>query len=244
MTDAVVDELLDEALPEPLFPSRPEQATVTLSPQAAWAVVAALWTAYILLHLMGIGDPAHIALKALLMPSLLLWTLVALGKQAPAALAAGLALATAGDVGVNYEGPAFLAGMGAFLGMQVAWSRGFLRMGAWPMVRRRAIIPGAVLSFWLAANLVLGPQLGDLRVPVLVYSLALCTTAILATGVDRRVAAGAAAFLASDLLIGLRIAGIDLPHGRLVVDGLYLLAQYLIVTGWARRVDPKVWVPA
>ena len=55
---------------------------------------------------------------------------------------------------------------------------------------------------------VLGPALGELRIPVLVYSLALCVMAPFAAGVDRRVGMGGLLFLISDMLLGVGLAGI------------------------------------
>lgn len=220
----------------------PESAA-PIDPRQAWAVVAVVWTLYVLVLVLDLGEPSHIILKSLLMPSLLLWVVVALGSDSPALLTGGLALATVGDVGVNFEPPAFLVGMAGFLGMQASYSAGFLRMGAWPALRARWPIPAGLTAFWVMANLVLGPRLGELRVPVLVYSAALCTTAALAAGVSRRVAAGGLVFLVSDLLLGLRKAGMDFPGNRVIVDTSYLASQYLIATGWGRRVRPDLALP-
>jgi uncharacterized membrane protein YhhN len=229
-----------------LAPSDPESNDArrcTITPEQAWAVVAVVWTLYVLVLVLGVGEPTHLLLKSLLMPSLLLWVVVALGSDAPALLTGGLALATVGDIGVNFEPPAFLVGMAGFLGMQASYSSGFLRMGAWPVLRDRWPIPAGLAAFWVMANLVLGPRLGELRIPVLVYSAALCTTAGLASGVSRRVAGGGLLFLVSDLLLGAGIAGLGLRGNRVVVDTTYLASQYLIATGWARRVRPGLALP-
>ncbi len=215
-----------------------------LTQEQAWAVVAVIWTVYVLVLVIDVGEPTHILLKALLMPSLLLWVVVALGPRAPALLTGGLALATIGDIGVNYELPLFGIGMAGFLGMQACYGAGFLRMGAWPVLRQQWPIPVGLTGFWAMANLVLGPKLGELRVPVLVYSAALCAMAGLAAGTSRRVAAGGFVFLVSDLLLGLRKAGADFPGNRLIVDTTYLASQYLIATGWARQVRPGLALPA
>jgi uncharacterized membrane protein YhhN len=61
-----------------------------------------------------------------------------------------------------------------------------------------------------------------------------------ALGVGGKVAVGAAAFLASDLLIGLQAAGRELPsreaHEVLIMAG-YLFAQYLITSGWLEHFE-------
>jgi uncharacterized membrane protein YhhN len=221
----------------------PDDTHPAITPEQAWAVVAALWTAYLILLVLGVEDPALVAAKSLLMPSLAFWSLIALGPEAPRLLLAGLALATIGDIGVNFDPPVFLAGMAGFLGMQASYSAGFLRMGAWPVVRRNWALPAAYFAFWAAVNIVVIPRLGDVRIPAMIYSFALVTMAALAGGIDRRVAIGGLTFLVSDLLLALRIADLDFRHNKLVVMMTYLASQYLITTGWARRVDPDVLVP-
>jgi uncharacterized membrane protein YhhN len=88
---------------------------------------------------------------------------------------------------------------------------------------------------WLVANTLLWGQLGALRGPVLVYSLALTAMAATAAGVSRRVAAGGALFLISDLLIGLGAAAVHAPAHDVLVMATYSAALVLIATGWASR---------
>ncbi|MBU2668281.1 lysoplasmalogenase [Actinoplanes bogorensis] len=88
---------------------------------------------------------------------------------------------------------------------------------------------------WVVANALLWGQLGALRLPVLVYSLALVTMAAAAAGVSRRVGIGGALFLVSDLLIGIGAAGLRVPGHDVVVMTTYAGALVLIVTGWNRR---------
>lgn len=221
-----------------------ESAAAPLSADQAWRVVAAIWTLYLVVVLLEVDHPARIALKALLMPSLALWVVVALGSDAPHLLTGGLLLSALGDLGVSFEPPGFQLGMLAFLGTHVAYQAGFLRMGALSAVRTNLPLPVAYVAFWGAANLVLGPRLGELRVPVLIYSLALCTTAALASGVDRRTATGGFLFLVSDLLIGLRRAKVELPGDRALVISTYLAAQGLIATSWVRRLRPETPIPS
>lgn len=52
---------------------------------------------------------------------------------------------------------------------------------------------------------------------------------------SRRVAAGGALFLLSDLLIGVEATGVRLPGHGLWVMTTYLAALLLITTGWAGR---------
>lgn len=143
-------------------------------------------------------------------------------------IAVGLVAATAGDVALLLPGQgAFLAGMGCFLVTQLAFGTAFLR-------HRPPPVPALLcyVALWAVANALLWDGLGPLRLPVLGYSLALCLMAATATGVSRRVAAGGALFLASDLLIGLDAAGLHLPAHGLLVMATYAAALLLVITGW------------
>jgi uncharacterized membrane protein YhhN len=205
-------------------------------------VVSFLWGAYLVMDAVGATGPSHTVVKGLLIPSLLIWVVVALGSAAPRLLVSGLAFATLGDVGLEFAS-LFLVGMAGFFAMQVCYVLGFIGMGAWATVKRHWLIAAGYLGFWLAANAVLGPRLGEYRIPILIYSLALCVMATFAAGVDRRVGVGGLLFLISDMLIGVDLADLGFPGRGMVVMITYLAAQYLIATGWARRVDPDVLVP-
>lgn len=229
----------------PRTPRAVPAATTPASRGAAarlWWLVGGLWLGYLLLDLAGVGGPVHTLVKGLLMPSLLLWLVASLGAATPRLLAAGLVLATVGDVGLEYDAT-FLVGMAGFFAMQVCYVVGFLGLGAWPRVRASWGVALGYLAFWVAANAVLGPRLGELRIPIAVYSLALCVMATVAAGVGRRVGLGGLMFLVSDMLIGLDLADLGFPGRGLVVMLLYLSAQYAITTGWARHVDPAIRLP-
>jgi len=210
--------------------------------RTAWVVVGVLWVGYMVMDAAGAAGPWHTVVKGLLMPSLMIWVILALGTGAPRLLVAGLAFATLGDVGLEFDA-LFLVGMAGFFMMQVCYVLGFIGMGAWPRVRHNWTVAAGYLGFWVAANVVLGPRLGDLRLPILLYSLALCVMATFAAGVDRRIGLGGMLFLVSDMLMGVDLADLGFPGRGLIVMVTYLAAQYLIVTGWARRVDPHVLVP-
>ena len=174
------------------------------------------------------------------MPTLLAWVLVALGSRAPRWLVAGLAFATLGDVLLDIW---FEVGMVGFLVMHLCYITGFLRLGAWAGLRARWPVAIAYLLVGVGANVALWPHLADLAVPVLIYSTAILTMAALASGVAERVGLGGALFVISDALIGVDKAGAGFPGRGLIVLLTYLAAQYLIATGWARRIDPDVIVP-
>ena len=199
-----------------------------------------LWGVYLLMELTGFDGPVRTVVKGTLMATLLGWVLVALGSHAPRWLVAGLAFALLGDVLLDMR---FEVGMVGFLVMQRSNIAGFLGLGAWAGFRARWPIGVAYLLVGVGANVALGPHLGALAIPVLIYSTAILTMAALACGVGRRVGIGAALFVVSDALIGVDKAGAGFAGRGLIVMLTYLTAQYLIATGWARRVDPDVLVP-
>ncbi|MER5702081.1 lysoplasmalogenase [Micromonospora sp. NPDC002296] len=170
--------------------------------------------------------------KPLLAPLLLLWLLRS-GRRFDG-FALGLIFATGGDVALLLPGePAFLVGMGFFLGAQVSFIVTFARHRRPPV----AVVLG-YLVLWALANVVLWGPLGELRLPVLGYSLALCLMAAAAAGVSARAAVGGAFFLVSDLLIGLDAAGTTLPGHGLLVMSTYITALLLLTTAWAAAGGP------
>lgn len=180
------------------------------------------------------------AAKPLLMPALASHVLrrrpVTGRERTPKALVAGLAFATVGDAALlkdDHEA-AFLTGMAAFLGTQLSYTAGMLgELGALRGIRRRPGAAAVCLAGWAVANAVLGPSLPEgLRLPTAGYSLALAAMGAAALGVGGQVGVGAAAFLGSDLLIGLQAAGHEFPAQEVLIMSGYIAGQYLIATGW------------
>jgi uncharacterized membrane protein YhhN len=146
-------------------------------------------------------------------------------------LSRGLAFAFLGDVALLIDGtPAFLAGMGCFLGAQLCFLTAFLG-------RARPRVPAfvAYAIVWTAVNALLWSRLGALRIPILIYSLALAAMAAAAVGVSRRTAIGGALFLLSDLMIGVGAAGLHLPASGVLIMTTYAAALYLITTGFTTK---------
>ncbi|MDA1358704.1 lysoplasmalogenase family protein [Glycomyces luteolus] len=151
----------------------------------------------------------------------------------------GLLLACAADIALLVDGTsAFLWGMGLFGLMQITYFAVFVRLGGLPL-RRRFVAPGCYLAVWLGANIILWPRLGDLAVPVAVYSLLLVAMAAEAVGVNRLAAAGGLLFVASDLVLGLGVAGIDFAFQDQAVMAAYAAAQLLLTLGTIKALPAK-----
>ena len=159
------------------------------------------------------------------------------GRRPSPRLLGALALSTAGDVALLGESePAFLAGMGSFLGAHGCYVSELGRLGALKSLRGSPFPVVAYGSSWAAGNALLGPRLGALRVPVAVYSAALVTMAAAAAGLGRRAALGGGLYALSDGLIGLRTAGVRFRGQDVAVMATYVAAQYLLTSAVARAV--------
>jgi uncharacterized membrane protein YhhN len=164
--------------------------------------------------------------KPLLAPSMIAYLLRAGRRDL---VTVSLLFAWAADLAMLAPGrAALLAGMALFLATQVCLLSAFLRRSRprWPVY-----LAGGVL--WLTANALLWGRVDDLRLPILVYSLALTAMAAAATDHGPRVATGGFLFFVSDLLIGLRLAGLGAPTLDLLVMATYVAALTLITMGWA-----------
>lgn len=126
---------------------------------------------------------------------------------------------------------AFLVMVGFFFLAQVTYVVAFA-----PYVRGLRRHPWAAIPYlvFLGAMLVLVlPGAGSLTVPLVLYGVAIATMAVLALGVDRATAVGAAIFLVSDALIAVDhfVAGYDFTHQGLTVMATYIVGQALIALG-------------
>lgn len=156
---------------------------------------------------------------------------------APGPVAAGLALGALGDLCLSRPGArAFLAGMAAFAGGHLAYAAAFLGAGAdWPGVLWTLALAG--LGLW--ALLWLAPRADGLVGPVRGYVLVILIMAALGAGLPGHPLArlGAAAFVASDLLLALEM--FVLREGRVkriaqrLLWALYWGAQAAILWGMA-----------
>lgn len=182
------------------------------------------------------NDSLFWATKPLLMP-LLAGVVIFAGVARPS-LVAGLCFATVGDVFLMVDGSTidgegwFYAGMAAFAATHVCYLMAFARAGAWRRLRRTPLVAVPVLYALVvvAAQIVL-----RLPVPILLYGCLLATMAASAAGLGWRSGVGGALFLLSDLLIGIGLAGTELPGPPIWVMLTYVLGQALIVLGWLHR---------
>lgn len=156
-------------------------------------------------------------------------------------LLVGLVFAWLGDVALIPDGQLwFVAGMLFFLIMQLCYIRGYFLLGAASGLRRRRWALVVFPLFWLVANVVLWPSLGDLRIPIAIYSIALVTMAMVGVGAGPLFGIGGTIFMLSDLMIGVGAAFGSSTLLSFLIMLTYIVAQLLIVVAWTTdRTDPK-----
>lgn len=183
-----------------------------------------------------LGPPLLASLsQVLLMPLLALVVLRATGaprSRAVRLLLGALALSWLGDTV-----PRLVGGTAGFLGMLVPFLLAQLVYVAllWPwrarsvLSRPRARLPYPVLALAIVA--LCAPSAGILLPALVLYAAALCTMALLATGLGARGVVGGAVFVLSDSLIALNTFDVlHLPAQGFWVMLTYLLAQALLVS--------------
>lgn len=141
---------------------------------------------------------------------------IAAGSGAPPAIIAGLALGALGDLFLSRPGErAFLAGMAAFAAGHIAYALAF-GPGLAPLwLPAGLVLLAASTEIWLA------PHTGPLRWPVRAYVLVICLMAALAAArPEPLLRAGAALFVASDLLLALALFVTREPARRRLLSRL------------------------
>lgn len=211
-------------------------------PRALLALFAALATAHLVAQLLGL-DAWTRPTQVFLMPALLLVVAGATGRPHSRLVVlamVALAFSWLGDTAPAFAtgDTAFLLMVGFFLVAQVVYTAAFWPYRAESVLWRRRWLVAPYAGFVGVLVWVCAPHAGGLLVPVLLYGLVLGLMALLATGLGRWVAVGAALFLVSDALIALRAftpGWDDLPLGGFWVMSTYIAAQTLIVLGLVAR---------
>jgi uncharacterized membrane protein YhhN len=173
---------------------------------------------------------------------------------------AAQALSGVGDIALlGRSEPAFLAGLGSFLGAHVAYTAAFASAGR-PLRDRSAMggVAGAGLAFAALAP-VMGAAAGRkspaLRAPVVAYAGAISAMVAASTRLHpqipararRTVVAGTALFLVSDTILAARkflLPQPPHPAGDAAVMVTYTLGQGLIAAGVSQAVRSRAAAPA
>ena len=152
----------------------------------------------------------------------------------------GLVFSWAGDVAIDF---AFVPGLACFLVAQVMYlTTFFLTPGKNVIFREKAYLIIPVLLFGIGLIYILYDDLGDMKLPVIVYAVVILT--MLASAINRLrkvnrlsyylVLAGAILFVLSDSAIAINKFTWDFDYSGPIIMSTYLAGQYLIVTGYIK----------
>lgn len=169
-----------------------------------------------------------------------LLALAGLSAGAPGWIVVGLALGSAGDFALSRPSSgAFLAGMGAFAAGHGAYVVAFVQMypgGPLPGMVTPVLV--AMLALVLLTVVWIAPRAGALCLPVRLYALVIAAMALTAAALPlshRVIQLGVLAFVASDLILALRLFVIQDEPRRLIAARalwpLYWGGQALILWG-------------
>lgn len=170
--------------------------------------------------------------------------LIAIERDAPVLLIAALLLGSLGDAFLAHDGEkAFLGGLAAFLAAHIAYVALFVMSGnglSYVAANPRRLFLAILLAvFCFALMRRLWPAIArELRIPVVVYMVAILGMGIAAATLERpAVMLGAVLFIVSDAILArekflLAPGSPELNWTRPAVWSLYYLAQLLIALGF------------
>ncbi len=151
---------------------------------------------------------------------------------------AALVFALGGDTFLMWD-DWFIFGLLSFMLMQVVYTVCFTDGDNYH--GRRELVFGGILALFVGImNVFLWPHTGDMRIPVIVYTLAIAIMSYMAytrdlTGVGySTVWYGTLFFVLSDSLLAINLFVDDLNLGGWTVMMTYVIAQILIVEGFVR----------
>ena len=152
-----------------------------------------------------------------------------------ALLFVGLALSWLGDVTLNTS---LAVGLGFFLAAHVAYIAMFQLAFSERRPARWALL---AIPWFLALVVLVGPSLGGMMVPVVLYSAILGLMAVWASRGTALTAAGAVLFVVSDTVLAFRTftPRLQTTIWRPIVMATYLAAQALISVGVLQAQKPE-----
>jgi uncharacterized membrane protein YhhN len=194
-------------------------------------------------------------LKALIIPLLILLFLFNsdhLKNRLHVYMLAGLIFSWAGDVILEFavkNGDLFVPGLISFLLAHVMYIIVFVSTkGKNSFAGSRILLLVPVLIYGIALVSFLYAGLGAMRVPVIVYAAVILT--MLSAAINRRekvnkksywlVLIGAILFVISDSVIAVNKFCTVFPQAGTLIMATYIIAQYLIVTGYIRQFEKPV----
>ena len=145
----------------------------------------------------------------------------------------GFIFSAMGDIFLDLDRVAlFKQGLLSFLVTQILFSIAFYQRRK--INRTRLAAAGLVIIYAIIMLVLLWPHLGALRIPVMVYMLALTSMGVFAglrDGPLSRVFLGGFLFVIADSLIAVNKFLIEFDYSLVIIIGLYLAGQFFIGRG-------------
>jgi uncharacterized membrane protein YhhN len=182
-------------------------------------------------------------IKGCLIPLLIVIFIIYFGyklKGINLLMLSGLVFSWAGDVAIDV---AFIPGLACFLIAQAMYLTAFfLTPGKNVIFREKPYLIIPVLLFGIVLIYVLYDDLGDMKLPVIIYAVVILT--MLASAINRLgkvnrlsyylVLSGAILFVLSDSAIAINKFTWDFDYSGPIIMSTYLAGQYLMVTGYIK----------
>jgi len=189
-------------------------------------------------------------LKALIIPLLIVLLLVNIkvkGNRLHMLMLAGLLFSWAGDVLLEVPakiGDLFVPGLLSFMLAQAMYLTAFFTSPGPNIIKKKPLLAAPALAYGAVLVYFLSPGLGAMKIPVLIYAAVILT--MLCGAVNRfekvnrlsywLVLAGAILFVLSDSGIAFSKFIHSFRGSSLFIMSTYVVAQYLIVTGYIKGV--------
>ncbi len=216
-------------------------------------IIAAFWVLAIL-DVLGIAtgfETLHFTVKPLLIPVLML-LLHKTQSSVPGknVLMSGLFFSWMGDVFLlfEYKQPLFfIFGLASFLITHIFYIVYFLgiRSANASLLKKQPLLVALVPAYGILLVWMLYPDLGDLKLPVMVYAAVICTMLLCSLHIYLKVnkkaavlyVLGAAAFVVSDSLLAINKFYEPFAYAGVFIMLTYCAAQYFIVTGYTQQTN-------
>lgn len=216
-------------------------------------IITAFWVLAIL-DVLGIAagiDILHFTVKPLLIPVLMLLLhnthSTVPGKNL---LMAGLFFSWMGDVFLLFENKQplfFIFGLASFLITHIFYIVYFLgiRSANASLLKKQPLPVALVPAYGILLVWLLYPELGDLKLPVMVYAAVICTMLLCSLHIFLKVnkkaavlyVLGAAAFVLSDSLLAINKFYHPFAYAGVFIMLTYCAAQYFIVNGYTQQTN-------
>lgn len=198
----------------------------------------------------GNNPAVFMVVKPLLIPALLLMLLTGGLSSFNKIIAAALFFSWAGDVLLLFENKNalfFIGGLVCFLITHIFYIIYFLKIKGTgiSLLKKQPWLAVLVAAYGVSLVLFLFPHLGEMKIPVLVYAVVICTMVICSLHVYKKAntpanvlfVAGAVLFAVSDSLLAVNKFYQPFTGAGALIIFSYCAAQFLIVMGVIRRIQ-------